>query len=126
MKAILGALLIGALMAGLVAPAAAWDNRDNRVTVAGIPPNVVYAPRPPYYSNYSSLPFYLKPPYVSFATPPAYSYPRGYWSYQWAPRVSTSYVWVHSYWSVDGRLIQAHYEPRVVDAGFWQRVWVSY
>ncbi len=121
MKATLGALLILALIAGAAAPAAAWGDR---VIVNGTPPNVVHAPRPHYYSNYNSLPFYYKPPYVTYSTPPIYA--PGYWSYQWVPRVYTTYVWAHSYWSVDGRLVQGHYEPCVVDAGSWQRVWVGY
>lgn len=137
MKQTIGALLILGLLAGVAAPAAAWGNRviiidGNQVVTT--PPNVVYGPRsynytpyyytPYYYTPYSSVPFYYKPPYVSYSTPPVYA--PGYWSYQWVPQVYTTYVWVHSYWSVDGRLVQAHYAPRVVDAGSWQRVWVAY
>ena len=120
MKQTIGALLILAVVIGVAAPAGAWGNR---VIATDGHPNVVYAPRP-YYSTYSSTPFYSRPPYVSYAMPPVYA--PGYWSYQWVPQVYTTYVLVHSYWSVDGRLVQAHYEPRVVDAGSWQRVWVPY
>lgn len=127
MKATGGLLLLLALVAGVAAPAAAWGNRvviiNGAPTVVTTPPSAVHYPRPYYYAPYYSVPFYYKPPYVSYTAPPAWV--PGYWSYQWAPQSYTTYIWVHPYRSVDGRFIEGHYEPRVVQTGAYQRVWVD-
>lgn len=48
----------------------------------------------------------------------------GYWIYQWTPQRHTYEVWVPGRWSADGTWLEAHYEPRTIETGYFQPVWV--
>jgi hypothetical protein len=51
--------------------------------------------------------------------------PTGHWAYQWVPTPYTAYVWVPGYVTADGSLVGDGYQLRVVNAGYYQPVWVS-
>jgi len=60
--------------------------------------------------------------------PYAYSapvWPSGYWSYLWVPQVYTAWVLVPGGLGADGSWVDAHYEPRIYQSGYYQQVWVG-
>jgi len=60
--------------------------------------------------------------------PYAYSapvWPAGYWSYVWVPQVYAAWVLVPAGFRDDGSWVDAHYEPRFYEGGYYQQVWVG-
>jgi hypothetical protein len=49
----------------------------------------------------------------------------GYWTWRWVPQAQTSYAYVPGYYDQYGSWVTSRYEPRVVEAGFYQQVWVE-
>ena len=52
-------------------------------------------------------------------------WPAGYWSYVWVPEAYTAWVLMPGGWAADGSWLDAHYEPRVYEGGYYQQVWVG-
>lgn len=48
----------------------------------------------------------------------------GFWSHQWVPHTTTTYLWIRGHWSPDGRWVEGHYAPYTVSSGSYQPVWV--
>lgn len=49
----------------------------------------------------------------------------GYWSYVWVPQVYAAWVLVSAGFRDDGSWVDAHYEPRFYQGGYYQQVWVG-
>ena len=81
-------------------------------------------PRPPGHGQH------FKPSTVIVAPGPVYVAPSpcwsaGYWNYQWIPQAYTYNVWVPGQWAPNGAWIDAHYEGRIHQSGYWQPYWVE-
>ncbi|HAM59845.1 MAG TPA: hypothetical protein DCQ64_32305 [Candidatus Rokubacteria bacterium] len=84
-----------------------------RVIVTGPNTRVIVAPRSYYYA-----PSYVAPVYPRWMP--------GYWTYQWVPRVSTSYVYVPGFYTAEGLWVESHYQPQMIQTGYYQQpVWVE-
>ena len=74
---------------------------------------VIVAPRTYYY-----VPSYVAPVYPRWMP--------GYWTYQWVPRVSTSYAYVPGFYTAEGVWVESHYQPKMIQTGYYQQpVWVE-
>ena len=67
-------------------------------------------------------PYYYAPSYVA---PPSPRWVPGYWSYQWVPQVSTSYVYVPGYYTAEGVWVESYYTPQLTQTGYYQPVWME-
>lgn len=62
-------------------------------------------------------------PYTYVA--PAPIWVPGYWTWRWVPQAQTSYLYVPGYYDQYGSWVTSRYEPRTVEAGFYQQVWIE-
>ena len=116
MKAGVGLLVVAALL-GLAASQADADGTKIIIGGGTFPhhnfshtKNIV-APKTVY------VPTYLVPSYGRWVP--------GYWTYQWIPQVYTSYLWMPGQYDPNGYWVEAHYEPWLVQTGYYQPIWVA-
>jgi hypothetical protein len=114
--------LLGALV-WLGAPCTAQANGTKVIAGAGTPlglHSMPPVPQPPPRPSWQPRPA----PYpYAYSAPPVW--PPGYWSYVWVPQVYTAWVLVPDGWAADGSWVDARYEPRTYEGGYYQQVWVG-
>lgn len=103
MKTVAGALVVAAVLSVATSPATAHGTHP--FTKILVVPRTVY------------IPTYVAPSYGRWVP--------GYWTYQWIPQVYTYHVWVPAHYSADGFWMEGHYQPQVVQTGYYQQVWVG-
>jgi hypothetical protein len=132
MKRILVSALALSLLLAIAGPASAGD--VGRATTKGIligagsillldalfrahQPAVVYAPAPP-------VVYAPAPPGVYAPAPPPARWIPGHWQSRWVPTQEWRDVWVPDHYTPDGQLVQAHYERRMTQGGYYAQIWV--
>jgi hypothetical protein len=118
--AIATAILVACVCLGVPSTAQADGTKifvgaGNPLGLHPMPPVPQPPQRPSWQQRPSSYPYaYLAP-----------VWPAGYWSYVWVPQAYTAWVLVPGGWAAAGSWLDAHYEPRVYEGGYYQQVWVG-
>jgi hypothetical protein len=63
--------------------------------------------------------------FVPAVVVPAPVWVPGYWTWRWVPQWHTTYVYVPGYYDAYGQWVASRYEPRTVESGVYQQVWVE-
>lgn len=92
-----------------------FSGTENPLGLHPMPP----VPQPPHHLSWQHRP--AQYPYA-YAAP---MWPAGYWSYVWVPQVYAAWVFVPAGFRPDGTWVDEHSEPRFVEGGYYQPVWVG-
>jgi hypothetical protein len=93
---------------------------SSKIIAPGTPPVPISPYSYPVYSAYS----YTHPVVPNTPVPARRRWVPGYWARQWVPQYYTYDVPVPGHFDGNGLWVDGHYEPQVLDRGYFQQVWV--